>query len=102
MTRAFSLPRHAAHDTRLKFKRPFGFGRGIALGTGAIVSIYLLVREAFARDDLAIGSAALFSKASAPTANVSHSNFTPVASRMRTVAFITSGPIPSPGIRVTL
>src|SRR5580693_5788922 len=43
-----------------------------------------------------------FSKASAPTANVSHSNFTPVASRMRTVALVTSGPIPSPGIRVTL
>src|SRR5580704_11325160 len=43
-----------------------------------------------------------FSKASAPTANDSHSNFTPVASRIRTVARVTSGPMPSPGIRVTL
>src|SRR6267143_3068104 len=43
-----------------------------------------------------------FSKASAPTAKVSQSNFTPVASRMRTVALVTSGPMPSPGIRVTL
>src|SRR6266481_6566751 len=42
-----------------------------------------------------------FSKASAPTAKDSHSNFTPVASRMRTVALVTSGPMPSPGIRVT-
>src|ERR1700738_166896 len=43
-----------------------------------------------------------FLNASAPTANVSHSNFSPVASRMRTVALVTSGPIPSPGISVTL
>src|ERR1039458_2166697 len=43
-----------------------------------------------------------FSKASAPAAKLSHSNLTPVASSMRTVAWITSGPIPSPGISVTL
>src|SRR5271169_112294 len=43
-----------------------------------------------------------FSKASAPAAKLSHSNLTPVASIMRTVAWMTSGPIPSPGIRVTL
>src|SRR5271167_1540343 len=43
-----------------------------------------------------------FSNASAPAMKVSHSNFTPVASRMRTVAWVTSGPIPSPGIRVIL
>src|SRR5690242_8376787 len=40
------------------------------------------------------------SKASAPAAKRSHSNFTPVASRMRTTASVTSGPIPSPGISV--
>ena len=33
---------------------------------------------------------------------VSHSNLTPVASRMRTVACVTSGPMPSPGMRVIL
>ena len=33
---------------------------------------------------------------------VSHSNLTPVASRMRTVAWVTSGPMPSPGMRVIL
>src|SRR5216683_740223 len=43
-----------------------------------------------------------FSKASAPAAKLSHSNLTPVASSMRTVAWMTSGPMPSPGIRVTL
>ena len=43
-----------------------------------------------------------FSKASAPAANVSHSNLTPVASRMRTTASVTSGPMPSPGMSVTL
>src|SRR5580693_1892117 len=43
-----------------------------------------------------------FSNASAPAMKVSHSNFTPVASRMRTVACVTSGPMPSPGIRVIL
>src|SRR5208337_158683 len=43
-----------------------------------------------------------FSKASAPAEKLSHSNLTPVASTMRTVAWITSGPIPSPGMRVTL
>src|SRR5258708_24191431 len=32
----------------------------------------------------------------------SHSNWTPVASKMRRVAAATSGPIPSPGMRVTL
>src|ERR1700691_3877423 len=42
------------------------------------------------------------SKASAPAANRSHSNLTLVASRMRTTACVTSGPMPSPGIRVTL
>src|SRR5579864_2249599 len=41
-----------------------------------------------------------FSKASAPAMNVSHSNLTPVASRMRTVALVTSGPMPSPGMSV--
>src|SRR5208282_1505526 len=43
-----------------------------------------------------------FSKASAPTEKDSHSNLTPVASRMRTVACVTSGPMPSPGMSVTL
>src|SRR5271157_1289997 len=43
-----------------------------------------------------------FSNASAPAMKVSHSNFTPVASRMRTVAWVTSGPMPSPGMRVIL
>src|ERR1035438_7340446 len=43
-----------------------------------------------------------FSKASAPAAKLSHSNLTPVASRIRTLAFTTSGPMPSPGINVTL
>src|SRR5580765_1220768 len=43
-----------------------------------------------------------FSKASAPAAKLSHSNFTPVASRMRTTACVTSGPMPSPGMRVIL
>src|ERR1700733_12047919 len=43
-----------------------------------------------------------FSYASAPTAKASHSNFTPVASRMRTVARVTSGPMPSPGMSVIL
>src|SRR5450631_1628901 len=43
-----------------------------------------------------------FSKASAPAAKLSHSNLTPVASSMRTVAWMTSGPMPSPGMRVTL
>src|SRR5208337_4091788 len=43
-----------------------------------------------------------FSNASAPAAKLSHSNLTPVASTMRTVAWMTSGPIPSPGMRVTL
>jgi len=38
-----------------------------------------------------------FSKASAPAAKLSHSNLTPVASSMRTVASMTSGPMPSPG-----
>src|SRR5215472_8337295 len=42
-----------------------------------------------------------FSKASVPAANVSQSIFTPEASRMRTVAPVTSGPMPSPGINVT-
>src|SRR6185437_2131376 len=41
-------------------------------------------------------------KASDPAANFSHSIFTPDASRMRTAAFVISGPIPSPGINVTL
>src|ERR1700686_421319 len=43
-----------------------------------------------------------FSKASAPAAKLSHSKLTPVASSMRTVAWMTSGPMPSPGIKVTL
>src|SRR6476660_9366636 len=41
-------------------------------------------------------------KASDPAAKLSHSIFTPDASTMRTAALVTSGPIPSPGIRVTL
>src|SRR5215831_19269637 len=40
--------------------------------------------------------------ASEPAANFSHSIFTPDASTMRTAAFVTSGPMPSPGISVTL
>src|SRR6266436_2621023 len=43
-----------------------------------------------------------FSKASAPARTVSHSNFRPVASRMRTTAAVTSVPMPSPGMRVIL
>src|SRR5258706_10448058 len=43
-----------------------------------------------------------FSKASAPEAKLSHSNLTPVASRIRTAACVTSGPMPSPGMRVIL
>ncbi len=42
-----------------------------------------------------------FSNAPAPAANRSHANCTPVASRIRTTASVTSGPIPSPGISVT-
>ena len=42
------------------------------------------------------------SKASAPAAKRSHSHLMPVASRMRTTACVTSGPMPSPGMRVTL
>src|SRR5207302_10977629 len=40
--------------------------------------------------------------ASEPAENLSHSIFTPDASTMRTAAFVTSGPMPSPGISVTL
>src|SRR5579863_1537197 len=43
-----------------------------------------------------------FSNASAPAMKVSHSNLRPVASMMRTVACVTSGPMPSPGISVIL
>src|ERR1700751_4152199 len=39
-------------------------------------------------------------KASLPAAYASHWNCTPVASRMRTTALVTSGPMPSPGISV--
>src|SRR5580692_9713146 len=41
-----------------------------------------------------------FSNAPAPAANFSHANCTPVASRIRTTASVTSGPMPSPGISV--
>src|SRR5215472_6833992 len=40
--------------------------------------------------------------ASEPAANDSHSILTPEASTMRVAARVTSGPIPSPGINVTL
>jgi hypothetical protein len=43
---------------------------------------------------------AVFLHASAPAENDSHSGVNPEASRMRTTARVTSGPIPSPGIRV--
>src|SRR6267142_542613 len=43
-----------------------------------------------------------FSKASAPALVTSQSILTPAASRMRTVAPVTSRPIPSPGIKVIL
>src|SRR5436309_1932069 len=38
---------------------------------------------------------------SAPACCTSHSNSTPVASRTRRVASVSSGPVPSPGIKVT-
>src|SRR3954447_10227248 len=39
---------------------------------------------------------------SAPASRTSHSNSTPVASRTRRVASVSSGPVPSPGMRTTL
>src|SRR4051794_22766284 len=39
--------------------------------------------------------------ASSPAGRTSHSNSTPVASRTRRVASVSSGPVPSPGISVT-
>src|SRR3954464_6842248 len=41
------------------------------------------------------------SMTSAPASCTSHSNATPVASRTRRVASVSSGPVPSPGINVT-
>src|SRR3954465_3574379 len=42
-----------------------------------------------------------FSITSAPASRTSHSNSTPVASRTRRVASVSSGPVPSPGMSVT-
>src|SRR4051794_41592841 len=39
---------------------------------------------------------------SAPASRTSHSSSTPVASRTRRVASVSSGPVPSPGMRTTL
>src|SRR6201993_2617780 len=39
---------------------------------------------------------------SAPASRMSHSSSTPVASRTRRVASVSSGPVPSPGVRTTL
>src|SRR5690242_13455592 len=41
-----------------------------------------------------------FSTAAIPASRRSHSNEAPAASRMRTVASVMSGPMPSPGINV--
>src|SRR3954464_11826400 len=43
-----------------------------------------------------------FSITSAPASRTSHSSSTPVASRTRRVASVSSGPVPSPGMRTTL
>src|SRR4029079_7575186 len=43
-----------------------------------------------------------FSITSAPASRTSHSRSTPVASRTRRVASVSSGPVPSPGMRTTL
>src|SRR5439155_5370341 len=43
-----------------------------------------------------------FSISSAPASPTSHSSSTPVASRTRRVASVSSGPVPSPGMRTTL
>src|SRR5262249_1527469 len=43
-----------------------------------------------------------WASASLPAACCSHSSFAPAASSTRTVAAVTSGPMPSPGMRVTV
>ncbi len=43
-----------------------------------------------------------FSMTSAPASAISHSMSTPVASTTRRIAVVSSGPIPSPGMRVTV
>src|SRR3954453_14063018 len=54
------------------------------------------------RTSVGSGLPPCFSITSAPASRTSHSSSTPVASRTRRVASVSSGPVPSPGMRTTL
>ena len=73
------------------------------LPTGVVIGPLRAIRLRVTESSSACGSVVPCSfTASAPAEKVSHSGEKPLAARMRTTARVTSGPMPSPGMSVTV
>src|SRR5688572_6214182 len=73
------------------------------LPTGVVIGPLIATRVRATESRTYLGSGVpCFGMTSAPASTVSHSIFTPVASTIRRIASVSSGPVPSPGIRVTV
>ncbi len=95
MGRRFEYKSNVWRSSTLTLGKPSPTG----VVTGPFRAILFLVNESSS----ALGIVVLcFFNALAPARCVSHSMFTPAALMIASVGFVTSGPIPSPGINVTV